>query len=167
MNDHRKFFGRCVEQAQILSDDPVTRNGAVLVSAVLSAGANRFIRPPLPGWIDRVRTDREFKYAVMQHAEADAIVSSYVLPNETGPVRGRELYCLFATCPTCARLIVRAGVSKVHTLSDAALGGIPARWRKDVDAGRQVLSDCGVEVHFHEDLALGEGFLFDGRVVYV
>ncbi len=160
-----RFFRLAAEAAQFLSDDPNTRLGSVAVGKQGHViDANRLVRGAPPEWKDRLRDDRDFKMSVMQHAETSAILAAHRIG-----IVPKDLFCTWAACPACARVIVDSGVKTVHTFSDAKLGGCPARWREDVTRGREILAACGVAVveYGDEDFVLNEGFVFDGRMIYV
>ena len=152
----RAIYTNLVQVAREQSDDPSTQNAAYYRGRY---GANRVVVPWKPGVSARVLTDRDFKLAVMEHAERTAILAGR---KPSGGV-GVPLFALWAACPDCARAIVTEGVSEVYTLSDAVLE-TPERWRKAVDLGREVLSLGGVKlIQYTPAEPLGVSFLFDGK----
>lgn len=97
------------------SKDPSTRVGAVIVRpdrTIASIGFNGFPR----GVEDSVEryADRPTKYAMVVHAEANAIV------NAREPLHGYTFYCTLFPCSSCASLIIQAGITDVYSLMPAA-----------------------------------------------
>jgi tRNA(Arg) A34 adenosine deaminase TadA len=188
----RKMFKIAAETAIQDSDDPNTRNGAVVLlrdtgdpqhhgKRRYSRAANQFITRRDGGdktltpsdWVDKVRdpANRDFKYAVMQHAEVGAVMQA-IADHGYGANRLylADMFALWAACPACARLIVESGIGRVHTLSNDALFGTPEcpeRWRAQVELGRMVLRAGRVDLVEYSDLDLGYGIPFDGRLTYV
>lgn len=172
----RRAFAVAADFAVFQSDDPVTRNGAVVLDqrGRMYGGANSFVIRhadrrngtfrDYTAWHERVETDNPFKYAVMCHAETNAIETAVRSGLDTA---GSELVALYASCSNCAKAIVAAGIVHVHTLSDSALGGVPARWREEVDNGLMILRECGVLVTHWDAPGVRAEFLFDGRMVRV
>ncbi len=90
------------------SKDPSTQVGAVIVDdlrRIVSVGYNGFPR----GVVDSAERyeDRKQKYALVVHAEANAILS----PQQS--VRGCTLYATLHPCEECAKLVVQAGLTRV------------------------------------------------------
>jgi dCMP deaminase len=96
------------EYVATASKDPSTKVGAVIVDdrrIVLGMGYNGFPRRVRDD-VDRYN-DRPTKYAMVVHAEANAIL------NAAASVRGATLYCTWHPCSACAALIIQAGIVKV------------------------------------------------------
>lgn len=104
--DHR-FLQLALHVAQ-WSKDPSTRVGAVIANnlrQVIGMGYNGFPRgvSDAPARL----SDRPTKYAMVLHAEANAIL------NATQPVRGATIYVTHHPCSNCAALIIQSGLSNV------------------------------------------------------
>lgn len=90
------------------SKDPSTKCGAVIVNS-----SRRVVGIGYNGLPDRVYddpeilNDREKKYALVIHAEMNAIF------NATSNVEGCTVYVSHPSCPDCAKMLVQAGVHKV------------------------------------------------------
>lgn len=122
------------------SRDPSTKVGAVIVSpdtrAVVGMGYNGF--PRGVGDQDERYADRPTKYAMVVHAELNAIL------NANAPVRGCTIYVtpLF-TCQECAKAVIQSGIRKVvATKPDSE------RWGDQFKVAELLLSEAGVEVVF-------------------
>lgn len=90
------------------SKDPSTKVGAVVVSernTVASLGYNGF-----PRGVDDARNrydDRERKYELVVHAEANAILSA------SRDVTNHTLYTTLAPCNECMKLVIQSGIKRV------------------------------------------------------
>lgn len=145
------------------SHDPDTQNAAgVWVAGLLEGnefwggcGANRLPSDDieeLPG-----RLARPAKYDWIMHAEAAAIVAA------GSRACCGTLYALWAACPDCAKVIVRACVGEVVTLQRTQ-DLTPDRWRPKVATGLEILAAAGVRVRFY-DKPIGKRIRFNGEEV--
>src|SRR4029079_7987520 len=103
------------------SKDPSTKVGCVIIRpdrTQASAGFNGFPR----GVEDTPEryADREIKYGLVVHAEANAIVTA------REPLHGYTLYCTHSPCCECAKLIVQAGIARV--VAPAPSDDLRTRW---------------------------------------
>jgi len=90
------------------SKDPSTQVGCVIIRpdrTKASEGFNGFPR----GVADTSERydDRPTKYALVVHAEQNAIVTA------REPLHGYTLYCTHYPCNECAKLIIQAGIKRV------------------------------------------------------
>ena len=104
-----EFLKLAVNYATKRSDDKLTKNGAVLVTAdrkhmVLAANL-------IPGKIKvtEERCDRPLKYQYLEHAERTAIFRAGA---EGIATKDSILYCPWFACVDCARAIICAGVKE-------------------------------------------------------
>ena len=131
----RTRFMALAEHVSGWSKDPSTKVGSVIVDEqkrVLGHGYNGFPR----GVEDHAwrYEDRELKYKMIVHAEANAIL------NSVRPVRGMTLVTTKYPCAECAKLIVQSGVRRV-------VCPVPTdRWRADADVATVILQEAGVEI---------------------
>lgn len=89
------------------SKDPMTRVGAVVVSAdgrAVSFGYNGF---PAGVHEDDVLWERPTKYERVQHAELNAVLNC---PFDTS---GSTVYCTFAPCHRCVGMMINARITRV------------------------------------------------------
>lgn len=136
-----KWDRRFIELAKHVSTwskDPSTKVGAVIVDdahRVVGLGYNGFPR----GINDTPEryADREIKYQMVVHAEANAILNAII------PVDGCTLYCTFFPCPECAKLIIQAGIKTVVAIINPA----DERWLKPRLSAESMLREANVGVH--------------------
>lgn len=119
------------------SKDPSTQVGCVLVDdqrRVVGMGYNGFPR----GVADHEgRYDnRDIKYLMVQHAEANAIL------NAVGNVAGTTAYVTHHPCASCAGLLIQAGVHRIVT--NRPSGGIAERFADSFNAARIMLEEAEV-----------------------
>lgn len=103
-----KYFMGMAEYVSSISKDPSTKVGAVIVRedrTVESMGYNGFPRGVMDQ-IDRY-ANRERKYMMVVHAEANAILGA------RGSVAGMTLYSTLFPCCECAKLIIQSGIKEV------------------------------------------------------
>jgi dCMP deaminase len=124
------------------SRDPSTQCGAIVVrpdKTLASVGFNGFPR----GVDDSPEryADRETKYAMVVHAEANAIV------NAREPLHGCSIYVHpLLPCSSCASLIIQAGIVEVVTLR--ATGERMERWRKSFETTELMFREAGVPYYY-------------------
>ena len=120
------------------SRDPSTQVGAVIARpdhTVASFGFNGF-----PRGVDDAEeryANREVKYALVVHAETNAIVNAH------GIVRGHTMYLTLPPCSTCAGVIVQAGIARVVAFMPSAEQR--ERWQKSMAMAELVLREGGVQ----------------------
>ena len=104
------------------SKDPVTRVGCVIFDPetkhMLSQGFNG-----LPSGVDETPVERHArtngeKYFWYAHAEENAIGHAALRGHS---LRGAHLVCTDPPCPTCTRLILKAGIEHVYFAQDSKL----------------------------------------------
>ena len=157
------YFG-CAWSAAKCSPDKSVQNGVVLVIEKYNdrhkSGCNHF---PLGTVVDdRLLDDRDAKLARIVHAECDAIVQAA----KCGWVcDGATMYAIWAACPKCASHIVDAGITRLVRLKWHS-DNCPERWRRDVEAGDQILRDGKVDVLEYDGLVDGfQPIRFNGQLV--
>lgn len=143
------------------SEDPRTHNGAILVvsDVIIARGSNR-----LPPKIENrpARLVSPAKYQWLIHAEQSAIGAAAFAGFST---RGATLFCPWAACSSCAKLIIAAGVKTV-VVHDSLMRLTPPRWQEEVEIGQEMLTEAGVEIILYKGL-LSTKILFDGQLIYV
>ena len=136
-NWHQRF----IDLAQLVaswSKDPSTKVGAVLVDAkhrVLGMGYNGFPRG-IEDTPERL-LDRPTKYALVVHAEANALLNS--APFELDDA---QMYCTHMPCTGCAKLIIQAGVRTVFVPRESHVD----TWREDQEKAMEMFREAGVDV---------------------
>lgn len=119
------------------SKDPSTQVGAVLVRpdrTIISVGYNGFPRGVQD--LDCRYKERETKYKLVVHAEANAILSAGErLDNAT-------LYCTLMPCCECAKLVIQAGIRVVivPSLEESE------RYAESMKASKLMFAEAGVQL---------------------
>ncbi len=113
MNKWDLNFLKLSKTVASFSKDPSTQVGAVIVDddkRVISIGYNGFPK----GVKDDNRLDnRELKYEMIVHAEANALLFA------NAPVKGCTIYTWpFQPCSRCASLIIQAGIRRVVSVEN-------------------------------------------------
>lgn len=145
-----------------MSRDPSTRVGAVVTTSdskyVLGMGYNGF-PPDIPD-TDDLLLNRTKKYALMVHAENNALNQALKIRGATGKV---TLFVYpFLPCSDCARMI-----RDYRTLYDldvtriVTLDYTPERWKDDFHKSATDLAEQGVEVVKYNQILLAEPVTYD------
>ena len=139
MDDWDKKFLKLAVEIGGWSKDPSTKVGAVIVDSdntIVSMGYNGFPR----GIKDDYRLDdRQTKYELVVHAEANAIVHA----------KRCLKYCTiyttpFMPCSRCAGLIIQAGIQRVVSLECHE-----PRWIDNFKLSHQILREAGLTVNLY------------------
>jgi len=134
-------FLRLARECSRMSKDPSTKVGAVIVKdrRVFSTGFNGFA----PGVADDHRlNDRAKKYALVIHAEMNAIIYA---GRES---QGATLYLWGfegAPCANCAKHLAAAGVVRVV----ASGPPIPERWADSLAEAERILYEADVGIRYY------------------
>jgi len=123
------------------SHDPVTKVGAILVNqnhTIIGQGANCL---PDGVTLDSSRFERPAKYDFIIHAEQNSIANAARLGHSTAKA---TLYCPWAACTFCARMIIQAGISKVVT-HKALMIQTHMKWPGEIEKAHQMFKEAGVE----------------------
>ena len=135
-----KWDERFLELAKLVgswSKDPSTQVGAVIVDSnnrIVSIGFNGLPQ----GVVDSEErlVDREAKYHIIVHAEANALMFA----NKS--VEGCTLYTWpFQPCSRCAGLIIQSGINRVVSVVHSE-----ERWKKNFSIAYDLLNEAGVKV---------------------
>ena len=136
-----KWDERFIELAKLVgswSKDPSTQVGAVIVdekNRIVSVGYNGF--PQKISDNDRLN-DRDKKYNVIVHAEANAILFA------NRDLSGCTIYTYpFQPCSSCSGLIIQSGIKRVVTVRTNN-----DRWRTDFSTAAQMLTEAGVAIDY-------------------
>ena len=136
-----KWDERFIELAKLVgswSKDPSTQVGAVIVdqkNRIVSVGYNGF--PQKISDNDRLN-DRDKKYNVIVHAEANAILFA------NRDLSGCTIYTYpFQPCSSCSGLIIQSGIKRVVTVRDDN-----PRWKQDFYISEQMLTEAGVHIDY-------------------
>lgn len=144
--DWNTRFMALAEFVATWSKDPSTQVGAVIIDErrnVCGLGYNGFPRG-VEDTAERYQ-DRETKYAMIVHSEANAIL------NAERSVRGGVLYCTKFPCTACAKLIIQAGIKRVITPEISETNAMDIRWAKDTLISQLMLFEAGVITRYLVD----------------
>jgi dCMP deaminase len=146
------FFMGMAKYMSTASKDPSTKVGAVIVdrdNIVQGMGYNGFPRGVEDS--DERYADREWKYPLVVHAEANAII------NAGKRAKGARIYVwptlmMPAACPECAKLIVQSGLKQViYFYKD----NVEERWEKNAKFTSVLLTEGGVQTRAIRDYSDG------------
>ena len=133
-----KWDERFLELAKLVgswSKDPSTQVGAVIVDdnkRIVSIGFNGF--PKGVEDSEKRLVDREEKYAIIVHAEANALMFANT------SVEGCTLYTWpFQPCSRCAGLIIQSGIKRVVSVIHD-----DDRWKKNFAISRKLFDESGI-----------------------
>jgi len=144
MRWHNRFMDLATMVAS-WSKDPSTKVGCVMVDdyrRVVGMGYNGFPR----GVNDAASRyeDRETKYALVQHAEANAIL------NATGSVVDCVAYITHPPCSTCTGLLIQGGIGAV--ICKAPNADLRERFKTSFELSRLMLGEAMVSYQEIEDM---------------
>ena len=140
-----KWDKRFLELAKLCgswSKDPSTQVGAVIVD-----GNNRIVSIGFNGFPQGVEdseerlVDRETKYDIIVHAEANALMFAKT------SLEGCSLYTWpFQPCSRCAGLIIQSGIRRVVSVINN-----DKRWEKNFVVSRQLFKEAGIIMEWIDD----------------
>lgn len=117
------------------SKDPSTKVGAVITdynNRVVSIGFNGF--PQGVKDCEKRLLDREQKYDIIVHAEANALMFA------NASLEGCTIYTWpFEPCSRCAGLIIQSGITRVVSVINS-----DKRWEKNFTLARQLFDESGI-----------------------
>ena len=128
------------EHVAKLSKDPSTKVGAVIFDdkrRIVSAGYNGFARG-VKDTSSRLH-DRDTKYKLTLHAEANAILFA------TGALDGCTIVVTHPCCAQCAAQIIQAGIK--HVVWPHPSREFLMRWKDNLTLSIDQFIEAGVEVH--------------------
>jgi dCMP deaminase len=137
MTDWDRRFLDLAEHIGGWSKDPSTKTGCVIVRpdrTVASFGYNGFPRG-VSDFEERL-ADRQVKYAMVVHAEANAVLSAYER------LAGYTAYTHLAPCSSCAGLLIQAGIVRVVAPHSTVYQ--LERWADSFNVARTMLDEAGV-----------------------
>ena len=129
-----------------VSKDPSTKVGAVIVDPytrmIVSTGYNGFPR----GVNDAPEryNDRPTKYALVVHAEANAILNAPRRPVDC------TLFVTLAPCAECAKLIIQSGITRVVTFP-----ALQERWTESHNTAVMMFKEAGIKLEYIAEDELG------------
>lgn len=126
------------------SKDPSTQVGAVVMRedrTVASLGYNGFPRGVRDA--EQRYADRELKYAMVVHAEANAILHAHE------PLKGMTIFTYpFPPCSNCAGMIIQSGIKRI--IAPAPTEEQRERWGTNMSIAEAMFHEAGVELVLEE-----------------
>ena len=146
MNKWDRNFLQLAKTVSTFSKDPSTQVGAVIVdddNRVISIGYNGFPK----GIKDDNRLDnREIKYEMVVHAEANALLFANT------PVKGCTIYTWpFQPCSRCAALIIQAGIRRVVSIENR-----DQKWYSNFQLAHDMMTEARIEQQIYTGFVLPE-----------
>lgn len=127
------------------SKDPSTKVGAVITfpnHRIVSLAYNGLPQRIVDS--DERLSNREFKYELIIHAEANAMLFAKV------DMEGAYLYTWpYPPCSRCAAMIIQVGICRV--VSPALPSYVKERWGKSCELAEQIFKEAGIEVVYQEN----------------
>ena len=145
MNWNEYFFSLC-DTVKQKSKDPSTKVGCVIATQdnrILSVGFNGF--PSGVKDLSERYDDREIKYMMVVHSEANAIVTAARLGTS---LNNSVLYVPWMPCHECAKLIIQSGISKL-VIGDYSADGLNDRWSTSWKYSLIMFNESGVELEYY------------------
>ena len=143
MNKWDANFLALANTVSMFSKDPSTKVGAVIVDddkRVVSIGYNGFPK----GIKDDYRLDnRELKYEMIVHAEANALLFA------SAPVKGCTIYTWpFQPCSRCASLIIQSGIRRVVSVESK-----DQKWSSNFQLAHDMMTEARIEIETYLSLS--------------
>lgn len=137
----RRFLKLAAGEINTWSKDPSTKVSAIVVNGKhpVAAAYNGF-PPGIADTEDRLN-NRELKYKLVQHAEANAIATCAKLGITTN---GLTMAVTHFPCSACAGLMISAGIKKVIVQEPTA--DLLSRWKDSIDMSKDMFAEAGIEV---------------------
>ena len=145
MNWNEYFFSLC-DTVKQKSKDPSTKVGCVVATQdnrILSVGFNGF-PSGVKDLSDRY-SDRDVKYMMVVHAEANAITTAARLGTS---LLNAVLYVPWMPCHECTKLIIQAGITKL-VIGDYTADGLDDRWSTSWKYSLIMFNESGVELEYY------------------
>jgi dCMP deaminase len=137
----RRFLKMASGEINTWSKDPSTKVSATLFNGKHPvASAYNGFPPGIADTKERLN-DRELKYKLVQHAEANAIATCAKLGIATN---GLTMAVTHFPCSTCAGLMIGAGIKKVVVQEPNE--DFLSRWKESVTLSKEMFTEAGVEL---------------------
>jgi len=154
-----KTMFKVAYKAASTSPDTRTQVGVVLVSNknLMTPACNE----PSPGFTIDSNEYKDNKYAIMEHAERNAIFAAH---KKNIPTDGATLFSPWGSCSDCARAIVLSGIRTVVRHVEILEQSFP-RWIESMAIGDEILTRGGVDIIEYSIKNIGANpILMDGNI---
>ena len=137
----KRFLRLAAGEINSWSKDPSTKVSSLLFRGKypLMPSYNGF-PPGIEDSLERLE-NREMKYKLVQHAEANAISNCARLGISTD---GASMAITHFPCSNCAGLLISAGIKKV--IVQKPTEEFLSRWQESIDLSKSLFKEAGVEV---------------------
>lgn len=137
----KRFMRLAAGEVNTWSKDPSTKVSAVVVNGKhpVAHAYNGF--PPGIADTDERLNNRELKYKLVQHAEANAISTCAKLGISTN---GLTMAVTHFPCSSCAGLMISAGIKKVIVQEPSE--DLMSRWKDSIELSQSMFNEAGIEV---------------------
>lgn len=143
------------------SPDPSTQNGAVLCREDGSMVSCTLACNEFPGGVEYLpeRWERPLKYALVEHAERNAIFQA---ARNGVATRYLTLVCPWAACADCARAIIQAGIVRLVRRGNNETN---LRWDESIAVADRMLNEAGIDLcDLHDSFPNCDPILRDGKM---
>lgn len=140
-----EYFLNIAKEVSKKSKDPSTKVGCIIAdksNTVKALGFNGF--PHGVNDLESRYEDRELKYKLVCHAEANAISQAAKCGVSTNHC---IMYLTHPPCSSCAKLIIQAGIEKV--VSEKPSDYLMERWKEDFKISDLMFQESNVELELY------------------
>lgn len=152
------YFAQLLDVLKLKSKDPSTKVAAIITDAsnsIISTGFNGF---PI-GVEDKPEryADRELKYQLVVHAEANAIL---LAARNGKSLVNSHLWVSRFPCCECAKAIIQSGIKVVNIIEWQEDKEFADRWSKSIEIAKLMFVESEVEVNLWRWLEIRKEFGF-------
>lgn len=145
------YLRQAYYHSSVMSPDPSTKNGAILVDkdgVMLAYGVNKF--PKGIAETESRLVDKKTKYRLVVHAENGAVFNA---AKHGRRVEGSTLYCPFYSCTECAKAIIQSGIIRV--VGHAQLMSLASEhtiWTESIIHAWNMLHEAGIQCDLYDGI---------------
>jgi dCMP deaminase len=145
------LFFNLVREYRAKSKDPSSKFGAIIVNDdndPISFGFNGFAR----GVKDHPERyeNRELKYKMVVHAEANAIVNAASNGKAT---KGCKMYIDSWPCSSCCGMIINAKIKEIVINGDSEIHNnelFQERWKDSIEITKMMCNEAGIKIRIYK-----------------
>jgi dCMP deaminase len=146
-----ELFFNVIKEYKTKSKDPSSQFAAIIIdddNNPVSFGFNGFPRKVNDS--PERYADRELKYKMVVHAEANAICAAASKGDST---KGCRIYIDSWPCSSCCGMIIQAKIKEVILNGDSEIHNnaiFQERWKESIDVTKMMLEEAGVNVRIYK-----------------
>jgi dCMP deaminase len=146
-----ELFFNLIKEYRAKSKDPSSQFAAIIVNDdhdPISFGFNGFPRK-VDDSPERY-ANRELKYKIVQHAEANAIVNAASNGKAT---KGCSIYIDTWPCSNCCGMIINAKIKEVVLNGDSEIHNNAAfqeRWKESIELTKMLFREAGIKIRIYK-----------------